>query len=96
MHENTYATLEHALISFMIGCFEGASATITLLIEWEVVTWNVRGTCSPYILWKTLLSRKWDILCAVEHKCHELVGLTIQLCGYDMVICFKQAGNSLS
>ena len=52
----------------------------------KVVTWNVRGACSPhkkYILWETLLSKEWDVLCAVEHKCHELAGSTVHLRGYS-------------
>ena len=52
----------------------------------KVVTWNVRGACSPhkkYLLWETLLSNEWDILCAVEHKCHELAGSTVHLRGYS-------------
>ena len=51
----------------------------------KVVTWNVRGACSPdkkYILWETLLSKDCDVLCAVEHKCHELAGSTVHLRGY--------------
>ena len=45
----------------------------------KVVTWNVRGACSPhkkYLLWETLL-------CEVEHKCHELAGSTVHLRGYS-------------
>ena len=52
----------------------------------KVVTWNVRGACSPhkkYMLWETLLSKEWDVLCAVEHKCHELAGSTVHLRGYS-------------
>ena len=51
----------------------------------KVVPWNVRGACSPqknYILWKTLFSREWDILCVVEHKCHNLGGSITHWRGY--------------
>ena len=44
----------------------------------KVVSWNVRGASSPpkkyYILWKTLFDKEWDVLCAMEHKSHDLVG----------------------
>ena len=51
----------------------------------KVVTWNVREVCSPHkklILWETLLSKEWDVLYGVEHKCHELVGSIVHLRGY--------------
>ena len=53
----------------------------------EMVTWNVRGVCSPhkkYLLWETLLSQEWDVFCAVKRKCHELAGSTIHLRGYSL------------
>ena len=53
----------------------------------KVVSWNMRATCSPqknYILWQTLFSKEWDILCAVEHKCRDLVGYVTHWCGYSI------------
>ena len=35
----------------------------------------MQGASSPhkiYTLWKTLIEKEWDVLCAVEHKCHDL------------------------
>ncbi|MCO5566865.1 hypothetical protein L7F22_020548 [Adiantum nelumboides] len=42
----------------------------------KLVNWNVQGISSrkkQYVLWQTLLSNKWDVLCAVEHKQHRQV-----------------------
>ena len=52
----------------------------------KVVTWNVRGACSPhkkYLLRETLLCKQWVVLCAVEHKCHELAASIVHLRGYS-------------
>ena len=46
----------------------------------------MRGASSPhkkYILWKTLFDKEWDVLCAVEHKCHDLAGSVLHLHGYS-------------
>ena len=52
----------------------------------KVVSWNVRGASSPhkkYILWKTLFDKDWDVLCVVEHKCHDLERSVLHLRGYS-------------
>ena len=43
----------------------------------KIVTWNVRGICSPskqYGMWKSIFNSEWDILCVVEHKEHAKSG----------------------
>ena len=62
----------------------------------KVVTWNVK----KYLLWETLLSNEWDILCAVEHKCHELAGSRVDLRGWQGSVLkkgslFRQLGYPL-
>ena len=46
----------------------------------KIVTWNVRGVCSPskrYGMWKSIFNSQWDILCAVEHKEHVKSGSSL-------------------
>ena len=46
----------------------------------KIVTWNVRGVCSPskrYGMWKSIFDSQWDILCAVEHKEHAKSGSSL-------------------
>ena len=72
VHENPYATLQHALTSFMALVALKEHVRGVSWTRMKVVTWNVTGACSPhkkYMLWETLLSRECDILCAIEHKC---------------------------
>lgn len=50
---------------------------ILSLVSMKLVHWNVRGISSrkkQYVLWQTLLSSQWDVLCAVEHKQHAQAG----------------------
>ena len=53
------------------SCHEVTKCTHNI-IDWiKVVTWNVRGACSPhaqYILWEILLSKEWDVLGAHSFK----------------------------
>ena len=46
----------------------------------KIVTWNVRGVCSPskrYGMWKSIINNQWDILCAIEHKEHAKSGSSL-------------------
>ena len=46
----------------------------------------MREACSlhkKYLLWETLLNKEWDVLCVVEHTCHELAGSIVHLRGYS-------------
>ena len=46
----------------------------------KIVTWNVRGICSPskrYRMWKSIFNSQWDILCVVEHKEHAKSGSSL-------------------
>ena len=52
----------------------------------KVISWNVRGASShhkKYILWKTLSNKEWDVLCALQHDCHDLAGSVLHLYGYS-------------
>ena len=50
----------------------------------KVVSWNVRGACSPhtkYIHFTEKCIKEWDTLFVVVHKCHDLAGIIIYLRG---------------
>ena len=52
----------------------------------KVVCWNVRGASSPhkkFFFWQTVFNKQWDVVCAVEHKCHDLSGSILHLRGYS-------------
>ena len=62
----------------------------------KIVTWNVRGVCSPskmYGMWKNVFSNQWDILCAVEHKDHAKSGTSHQHNGYHA--CYAGVNGGL-
>ena len=62
----------------------------------RVVTWNVRGVCSPFKmhqLWQSVFRNHWDILCAVEHKDHKNAGLDFTIKGYTLCYAGVSSGD---
>ena len=52
----------------------------------KVVSWNMREASSPLrskYYGKLYFDKAWDVLCAIEHKCHDLAGSALHLCGYS-------------
>ena len=62
----------------------------------KIVTWNVRGVCSPstkFCMWKNVFEGQWDILCAVEHMDHAKSGSFIQHNMYH--VCYASVDGGL-
>ncbi len=62
----------------------------------KIVSWNVRGICSQFKMhevWRILLNKQWDVLCAVEHKAHANAGLVTCSHGYTLCYAGKDPGS---